>query len=159
MTINYQAQHPKDIEHRFHNFILFEPASLRLPDQDILFLGPEVTEYYYDVLDKVDLDDSLKNQIIKNRITKIGQMINLLKSDTQLIMTKFFDNVWKRHNFVSNLGEYFLDFPTFKEMFPEVLKTNQDLFALRNDTDDDQEEDNNSEETEESTEAVVETSK
>lgn len=158
MTNNYQTKHSKDIEPRFHNFILFEPSSLRLPDQDILFLGSEVTEYYYDVIDKVDLDDSLKSQIIKNRISKIGQMIYLLKSDSQLIMTKFFDNVWKRHNFVSNLGEYFLDFPTFKAMFPEVIKTNKDLFALRNDTEEDQEEDNNDEETSDSTEVAVEAS-
>ena len=50
----------------------------------------------------------------------------------------------------------FLDFPTFKDMFPEIVKTNQDLFALRNDSDDDQDEENNNEETE-SSEVVVET--
>ena len=61
----------KENQNRFHNFILFEPSSLRLSDQDILFIGSEVKDYYYDVISKIEFDESIKSQIIKKELRKL----------------------------------------------------------------------------------------
>ena len=65
MIIKNKPLITKETQRRFHNFILFEPSSLRLSDQDILFIGPKVKEYYYNVLSKIEFDESIKSQIIK----------------------------------------------------------------------------------------------
>ena len=78
-------------------------------------------------------------------------MINLLKSDSQLIMTKFFDNVWKRYNFVSNLGEYFIDYTTFTTMFPDLVDSKNSIVTQRFDASEpvdlDDDKDNSNDET------------
>ncbi len=123
-------------ESRFQSFVLFEPSSLRMNDVDILMRGEKVKEMYDYVIDHVQKDTSIKSQILRNKLTKIGQMIDLLSSYDQVIMSKFFDRIWRRYSYVSNIGEHFLDLPTFLTFFPEYAGNTTSLLAQRIDDED-----------------------
>ena len=81
---------------------------------------------------------SLKTQIILNRVSKIGQMLDLLKGYDHVLISKFFDRVWRRYSYISNIGEPFLDLPNFIKFFPEYNQDRQALLAQRIDDEDDE---------------------
>ena len=124
-------------EQRFQCFVLFEPASSRISEFDILIRGEEVRDMYDTVMDNLAEDDSLKTLIIKNKLSKVGQMLSLLNSCENVIISKFFDRVWRRYSYISNIGEPFLDLKTFKTFFPEQTDL-QALLAQRLDDDEDE---------------------
>lgn len=137
MNLNRPVILSPDIENRFQAFIVFEPASLRIPDVDVLLVGPKVRELYDQLMDKLFYDNTLKAQIIQNRIGKIGQMMDLLKSMDQVVLSKFFDRIWRRYSYISNIGEPFLDLSVFVQYFPEFSEDKQGLLAQRIDDDED----------------------
>ena len=102
MNVNRPVILSPEIEHRFQTFVIFEPASSRIPAVDILISGPKVKELYAQLMDKLFYDNSLKAQIIQNRVAKIGQMMDLLKNLDHVVMSKFFDRIWRRYSYISN---------------------------------------------------------
>ncbi|NDC82232.1 hypothetical protein EB093_01010 [bacterium] len=138
MNLNRPVILTPDIAHRFQTFIIFEPASSRIHEFDILISGQKVRELYDRLIDELNSDYSLKTQIILNRVTKIGQMLDLLKSYDTVLISKFFDRVWRRYSYISNIGEPFLDLPTFLKFFPEYATDTDVLLAQRIDDEDDE---------------------
>ncbi len=125
-----------EIETRFQSFILFEPSSTRVNDFDILLNGEQVTDMYEAVTNYLSDDDSLKTLIIKNKLTKIGQMLSLLQNHDGVLISKFFDRIWRRYSYISNIGETFLDLKTFLEIFPKYREDINQLIAVRLDEED-----------------------
>ena len=115
----FDSQNKDDIA-RFQNFIVFEPASVRVIENDVLFQGVEVKAFYDDCLAKFSGRKlSLKEEIVFNRLSKIGHMLNLLENPENIILTKFFDRVWRRYSYISHLGENFMALDTFVDLFPD----------------------------------------
>ncbi|MCP4049245.1 MAG: hypothetical protein GY730_00875 [bacterium] len=135
---------------RLKNFIVFEPLSLRLKETDIFLRGDEVIKMVWNINNTIGNKDDLKSRIMKNKLSKFEKMFSLLKSNENLVMTKFFDNIWRRYSFVSNLGESFLEIPCFYKIYPEYGSQEQDIIAQRINFDEDMDltEENNTEETE-----------
>ena len=121
----------QDNKHRFQSFILFEPASSRLTDIDILYRGDKVKELHEHIMDNIQRNQDIKSQILKNKLLKVGQMLELLSQYDNVIMTKFFDRIWRRYGYVSNIGEHFLDLPNFELFFPDLSQPTDQLMALR----------------------------
>jgi hypothetical protein len=138
MNLNRPVILTPDIEHRFQTFIIFEPASSRIHDFDVLISGAQVRALYDRLIHSLNADYSMKTQIILNRVSKIGQMLDLLKTYDNVIISKFFDRVWRRYSYISNIGEPFLDLPNFVKYFPEFGQERQGLLAQRIDDEDDE---------------------
>ena len=134
MSILDQAEKTPD---RFQNFVIFEPASLRIAEVDVLVRGHKVKEIYEEAISVIARKDSLESMIILNRLEKINRMLDLVTNFDALIMTKFLDRIWRRYSHLSNLGEYFLDMKTFSDIFPEYTDKNA-LLAQRLDEEDDE---------------------
>ncbi len=125
-------------EHRFQSFILFEPSSSRISELDTLVRGDDVKAMFETVMDGLSEDDSLKTQIIRNKLTKINQMLGLLTTYDNVIISRFFDRIWRRYSYISNISEPFLDLKTFLQFFPEY-RTQQDQFLAQRLDDEDEE--------------------
>ena len=126
----------KDIEDksRYQSFIIFEPASLRVSSDDILFSGQEAKDVYEMFMSKlIKKELTLKEKTLYNRLSKLGTMLDLLQSDSNLIITKFFDRIWKRYSYISHLGEIFVDMTVYLDYFDDSLKKDTSLVALRYD--------------------------
>ena len=80
---------------------------IRVPDNDILLVGDQVSDLFDTITNNLDIGDSLQDQILQNRLTRIQMMLDLLKNKDGLIMTKFLSKIWRRYSFFSNLGELF----------------------------------------------------
>jgi hypothetical protein len=91
-------------------------------------------------------------------------MLELLSQFDNILITKYFDRVWRRYGYISNLGETFLNLETLLAYFPEYKTKLDDIIALRfdeveeeefdgEDSDDDSEEGEDSS-SEEKTDAV-----
>ena len=139
MYVNRSIKLTTEIEPRFQNFVVFAPSSSRINRGDILFEGDEVPEVYEFMMQQLSMEDSLSNHILINRLHKIGQMLDLLNSYEDVVMTKFFDRIWRRYSYVSNIGELFTDLPTFAKVFPEKSTKKEDLLAQRIDDNDEDE--------------------
>jgi hypothetical protein len=131
MNINAQISITPETEKRFQNFIVFEPSSVRIKESDILVRGEKVVEMFDYIQEQLESDSSLDALIIKNRLRKMIQMLQLLTSFDGLIMTKFYDRVWRRFSAVSNIGEYFLDLTNFVKFFPENESKKAELVTIR----------------------------
>ena len=131
-----------ETEKRFQNFLVFEPAAIRINEMDILLKGEEVVKLFRRAQAAIEDKHTLDVMIIQNRLTKIEQMIRLLNSYDELIMTKFYDRIWRRYSNVSNLGEYFLDYKTFLKFYPEFKKKKDTLVTIRIEEEDEFEMDN-----------------
>ncbi|MEK9726615.1 MAG: hypothetical protein VW397_00765 [Candidatus Margulisiibacteriota bacterium] len=109
-----QKEDPND----FVSFIIFEPASLRIPDNDLLLVGDEVVNVFHQVINSSEFTNNIQDQILLNRLKRIEMMIDLLKSNDGLILTKFLNNIWRRYSFFSNLGELFVTQKDLKRLAP-----------------------------------------
>jgi len=123
-------------EVRFQNFIVFEPHSIRVPDNDIMYSGLKVRDVFDEVMSKLARRDTIQDLIITNRLSKIANMLSLVQDDTGIVMTKFVDKIWKRYAYLSNLGENFLDLKTFLYVFPQYDECREDVIAQRTNPDD-----------------------
>lgn len=137
MYLNRAVEITSANQHRFQSFIVFEPASSRINQQDILLQGDDVRNLYERIAIDLSRHSDLKHLTLQNRLTKIGQMMDLLVVYDNVILTKFFDRIWRRYSAISNIGEQFLDYPTFMNAFPEYEKQKSTLLAQRIDDDDD----------------------
>ena len=143
MSDNAHLEYPE----RFHSFIVFEPASLRIHDGDILVIGEEVKNFFDELMGKLlARKQTLKEQILHNKLVKIGHMLELLNRYDQVLITRYFDRIWRRYSYISHLGESFLNLDILHEFFPDY-KNKEGLIAQRYDSAGD------SEETETETEA------
>ena len=131
----YQPEVP-DV--RFQCFIIFEPASARISPVDVMFRGVKVKEFYDQFLDYLLSQEKheLKDQILLNRLSKIGQMLELLQHYDKVVVSKFFDRIWRRYSYISHLGEHLFDMETFFKCFPEHKKTKEEIVAQRRDEED-----------------------
>jgi hypothetical protein len=127
-----------ETESRFQSFVLFEPSSSRVSELDILVRGEAVKDMFDTVLDRLSDDDSLKTQIIRNKLAKINQMLGLLTTYEHVVISRFFDRIWRRYGYISNISEPFLDLKTFLQFFPEY-KGKQDQFLAQRLDDEDEE--------------------
>ena len=138
---------------RYQCFFVFEPASIRISDNDIFLIGKQVRDMFDDVYHQVsENEDDIKMKILSNNIQKIGNMLDLLPSYDNVIITRFFDRIWRRYSYVSHLGESFLDLNTFLKLVPDYdskkdlviaqrIDINYDQFEEDNDDDDDDDDD------------------
>jgi hypothetical protein len=60
-------------------------------------------------------------------------MLDLLNSCENVIITKFFDKIWKRYLSISNLGEGLIDLGSYMQCFPEKKDQIQSLIGNRSD--------------------------
>jgi len=125
---------------RFQNFIIFEPASQRVKDIDILMRGEEIYEIFLKVEASLEEENSLELQIMKNRLSKIRKMLDLVIDFENIVMTKFFDRIWKRYSYLSNLGETFLDITTFLKVLPAYQDYPVPIIATRLDEENEEDE-------------------
>jgi hypothetical protein len=135
MLINLFDSHTDDPDD-FVAFIVFEPASLRIPDTDVLLISTPVVELFSKAQNSTFLTDSLQDQSLINRLTRIGMMIDLLKSDSGLILTKFLSPIWRRYSFFSNLGELFLSKRDLNRLVPDAQFQNPIFLDRFMDSDD-----------------------
>lgn len=125
---------------RMQNFVIFEPASQRVKEIDILLKGPQLLDTFHEIQNNLEPETDISKIILCNRIQKIGKMLDLVTNFDNIIMTKFLDRIWRRYSYLSNLGETFLDLNTFLEIFPEHKSNIEPLLALRLDDDEEEEE-------------------
>ena len=136
---------------RFQSFIVFESASIRISDNDILYIGKDVQTLFDDTFEQISLlQDDIKMKILLNKFQKIGNMLSLLESHDNVIITKFFDRIWRRYSYVSHLGESFFALDVFLDFFPKFDTKADKIIAQRIDVDlDDFEEDDDDEDDDE----------
>ncbi len=140
MYVNRAVELNTDNMHRFQCFIVFDPASSRINETDVLVRGEKILKMYERVASEIEHNQSIKALTLRNRLSKIGQMLDLLVTCDNLIVTKFFDRIWRRYSYVSNISELFLDYPTFIKYFPEFEKDKEVLLAQRIDGSEDDDE-------------------
>ncbi len=121
---------------RFQNFIVFEPQSVRVPEQDVLIRGYEARYVFDQVMAKLSRRDTIQDLIINNRLSKIANMMSLVQNEESIVITKFLDKIWKRYSYLSNLGENFLDLKSYLLVFPEYQSQRDTLIATRKVMDD-----------------------
>lgn len=121
---------------RYQSFVIFEPASFRIQSVDVLAKGWEVKEMVDSVAEFLNRNDSLKNLILQNRLSKIEKMMDLVSQFDNVILTKFLDRIWRRYSHLSNLGETFLDLKTFRQVFPNFDMSTSAILAQRLDDED-----------------------
>ena len=121
-----EKENPDD----FVSFIVFEPASLRIPDNDLLLIGDQVADLFDKVISSDSFESHIQDQILLNRLKRIEMMIDLLKSNNGLILTKFLNKIWRRYSFFSNLGELFITQKDLKRFAPNY-KFNESLILDR----------------------------
>ena len=117
----------------FQSFIVFDALAPRVIPSDILLQGDEVYEMFQTVYDEISQESDLKNQVIQNRLDKINQMMDLLTSYDEIIFTKFFNKIWRRYSYISNLGEYFISLEQFLNIYPDRQKELPTLLGTRMD--------------------------
>ena len=116
---------PQDIDalDRYNCFIVFEPASLRIHDQDIMFLGKDVQPFFDKLFQPLfKSQEGLREEMLFNRLSKFSQMLELVVNKEQLVVTKFFDRIWRRYGYVSHLGEVLFSLEDLLAYFPEYKK-------------------------------------
>ena len=107
-------------EHRLQNFMVFEPASHRIAESDVLYRGQQVRETFDEVMHYLSERQTLKDQILQNRLSKMIKMLDLVQNYDQIVVTKFLDKIWRRYAHLSSLGETYLDLKTYLQVFPDA---------------------------------------
>ena len=122
------------------NFIVFEPSSLRVQEPDILIRGEAVRDLFDQLYDQIMRKDGIQDQIVQNRVTKIARMLDMLTEYDNVVMTKFFNKIWRRYSAISNIAETFMDMETYFKYFPDQVQNKDQLVASRLDDSGDDEE-------------------
>ena len=114
----------------FHNFIIFDDTWLRIGEHEIIMRGQEIYDTFFEAYEQIQNCDDIKAQIICHRLDKVANMLEMVKNYDTMILTKFFNKVWKRYYTMSENGEQFLDLSLFKQTLPDLSKINP-IFADR----------------------------
>ena len=120
----------KENPDEFVSFIVFEPASLRIPDNALLLVGDQVNDLFQQVMSSDKFESNIQDQILINRLQRIEMMLDLLKSNNGLVLTKFLNKIWRRYSFFSNLGELFITQKDLKRFAPSY-KFNETIILDR----------------------------
>ena len=112
------------------SFIVFDPSSLRIPENDILLIGDTVPHLFDQVIASPHFTSSLKDKTLYNRLQRIAMMIDLLKSNNGLILTRFLSSIWRRYLFFSQLGELFVSKGDLHRLLPDY-SFNDDMILTR----------------------------
>ena len=135
---------------RYQSFIIFEPASLRVKPIDYYLTGEKVHEHVNLLLEKIDIhNDDLPSKILYNQLMKLENMLDLLNDYKGVVMTKFFDRIWRRYSYVSHLGEPLINLKVYTSFFPDYLNGADSLIAARQYGDDSELSEDEIEDTEE----------
>ncbi len=133
----------------FISFIVFEPASLRIPDNDLLLVGDQVSDLFREVMSSGKFENNIQDQILINRLQRIEMMMDLLKTNNGLILTKFLNKIWRRYSFFSNLGELFITQKDLKRFVPDYTFNEKivldKVVESEEDVEDDDDDNNNDE--------------
>lgn len=117
---------------RHQNFFVFDPGSIRVSESDIFLIGQPVVDMYEEAMSRISKDLSdIKVKILYNKLQKIGHMLDLLNSYDNVIISKFFDRIWRRYSHITHLGEPFFDLKTFLNYFPEYNDKLETVTATR----------------------------
>ena len=128
---------------QFHNFIIFDDTWLRIGEHEIIMRGQEIYDTFFDAYDQIRRCDDIKAQIICHRLDKVANMLEMVKNYDTMILTKFFNKVWKRYYTMSENGEQFLDLSLFKQTLPKLGKSKTiyaDRIVPRGNSNDDEDE-------------------
>ena len=68
------------------NFVVFEPVSIRVPESDILYTGPEILEVFEKVIQTEIYPEGLKKQIFANKISRIHTMLGLCQNLDNIVV-------------------------------------------------------------------------
>ena len=128
-------EHKKEKIELFVSFIVFEPASYRISESDILVRGYDVKKLFDDIFMQVSQANSLSEKALHNTLSRINMMLDLVKNYDNVVMTKFINKVWRRYGFFSHLGESFLDLDRFVQFLPQFDKNDPDLILNQINTD------------------------
>jgi hypothetical protein len=120
----------KENPDEFVSFIVFEPASLRIPDNALLLVGDQVEDLFQKIMSSDQFESNIQDQTLLNRLNRIEMMLDLLKSKNGLVLTKFLSKIWRRYGFFSNLGELFVSQKDLKR-FASDYKFNESLVLDR----------------------------
>ncbi len=131
---------------QYISFIVFEPASIRIPDNDLLLVGDRVADLFSQVINSEKFNNSIQDEIILNRLNRINMMITLLKNKDGLILTKFLNKIWRRHAFFSNLGELFITKGDLHRLAPDYKFSEEIILSRVVDEDEVETEETNQEE-------------
>jgi hypothetical protein len=124
----------------YQSFIVFDPASIRVPETDIFIIGPKVSEIVDQIFERIsEREQDIKMKILINKISKLRNMLDLVGNQENIIISKFFHRIWRRYSYISHLGEAFLDLQSFSEFFPELIIDREALIANRLDISDEDE--------------------
>ena len=132
---------------RYQSFIVFEPASVRVSDSDIFLIGQDVRTFFDKTIDVVQQNESdIKMKIMLHQMQKLSKMLDLIDDYGNIIITKFFDRIWRRYSYITHLGESFIDLNHFLNFFPEYNNKMDKVIAQRVDIDIDEFDENTEDE-------------
>ena len=121
---------------RYQSFIVFEPASVRVSDSDIFLIGKDVRTFFDKTIHVVQQNESdIKMKIMLHQMQKLSNMLDLIDDYGNIIITKFFDRIWRRYSYITHLGESFIDLNQFLSFFPEYNDQPEKVIAQRVDID------------------------
>lgn len=129
MLIDFFDEEEPDVD-EYVAFIVFDPSSLRIPENDILLIGDTVPQLFDQVMESPHFTSLLKDKTLHNRLQRIAMMIDLLKSNNGLILTKFLSSIWRRYLFFSQLGELFVSKGDLHRLVPDYT-FNDDMILTR----------------------------
>ena len=84
--------------------------------------GQEIYDTFFEAYEQIQRCEDIKAQIICHRLDKVANMLEMVKNYDTMILTKFFNKVWKRYYTMSENGEQFLDLSLFKQTLPDLGK-------------------------------------
>jgi hypothetical protein len=123
---------------RLIGFIVFDPSSQRIHESDLLVRGAKVKEIFDQAYYELSRRQGLSNTILLNRLGKLQKMLDLVDNFDNVIMTKFFDRIWRRYGQLSHLGEIFLDLRAYREIFAVAESDKASYLATRMDDEEDE---------------------
>ena len=88
-----------------------------------MLVGDQVSDLFQQVMSSGKFENNIQDQILMNRLQRIEMMLDLLKTNNGLILTKFLNKIWRRYSFFSNLGELFITQKDLKRFVPDYTFT------------------------------------
>jgi len=115
------------------NFVITNTKKYRLKNNDILCEGKKcinVNKRLIKILESQTSsnNETLKIEILLNRIRKINRILEQCQHK-DIIITKFVEKIWKKSDFFSNLGDYFLSYEELRQYLEYFYLQDQEIIA------------------------------